>query len=128
MTGTSNDRGRSYSPEDGTRSPEQFRTPAENSTDAAPQRSYSPLFLSQDPSPPPLSSTITEAPNAFAIFVPQVERPWEYVTYEDNTVDEVLKSVGPQGSKFLVRFHDEREFTVSDQLLLKPKLQLPQTK
>lgn len=116
MTGTSDDGQVSYA-QDGIRPTERPRSPAENSPDAAPDHSYSPLFLSQDPTPVP---STTEAPKAFAVLVPPVERPWEYVIYEDNSVDEVLKSVGSQGSKFLVRFHDERKFTVSDQLLLNP--------
>ena len=118
MTGTSEDEQRSHAQDD-------IRSSVERSPGAAPQPSHSPLFLSPDATPAPLPST-TEASKTFAVVVPPVERPWEYVIYQDDAVDEVIKSVGPQGTKFLVRFHDQREFTVSDQLLLNPSSIHPQ--
>ena len=84
-----------------------------DSIDVHRQGSYSPLFLSQDDSPePPIASP--KVSTTFAIHVPPVDRPWEYATYEDDTVDEVLRTIGAKSSKYLVRLIDGRELTVSE--------------
>ena len=72
------------------------------------QRSYSPLFVSDGPTPPPKGNTLT----SYAIIVPPVERPAAYSVYEDNTIGEVLRRAGVR--KFLVRFQDRRKFIVSE--------------
>ena len=72
------------------------------------QNSYSPLFVSDGPTPPPERNTLT----SYAVIVPPVERPAEYSIYEDNTIEEVLKRAGVR--KYLVRFQDRRKFIVSE--------------
>ena len=70
--------------------------------------SYSPLFVSDGPTPPPEPNTLT----SYAVIVPPVGRSAEYSIYEDNTIEEVLKRAGVR--KFLVRFQDRRKFIVSE--------------
>ena len=77
-------------------------------TDPVNQQSYSPLFVSDGPTPPPERNTLT----SYAVIVPPVERPAEYTLYEDNTIGEVLQRAGV--NKFLVRFQDRRRFIVSE--------------
>lgn len=78
---------------------------------SARQPSYSPLFFSQDHTPPYPSPV--NADRQYAVIIPAVERPWEYAIYEDNTSNRVLKVVRAHGSKYLVRFQDDHELIVS---------------
>lgn len=83
--------------------------------DVQSQGSYSPLFLSQDHSPAPPIAT-SEVSTTFAIHVPPVDRPWEYADYEDDTVDEVLRTIGAKSSTYSVRLVDGRKLTVSEHI------------
>ena len=87
-----------------------------DSNDVQPQRSNSPLFLSQSHSHTPPITTTSEVPTTFAVRVPPVERPWEYADYEDYAVDEVLRTIGAKSSKYSVRLVDGRKFIVSESI------------
>ena len=83
-----------------------------NPTQDSPQPAYSPLFLSEYQTPE--SRTPFHIPGPFAVLVPPAERPWEYSTYQDNTIDEILSVQGKHGSKYVVRLRDGRKLTVSE--------------
>lgn len=56
-----------------------------------------------------------------AVVVPPVERPWEYLVYEEPSVSTILGEYDDGGrSRYLVQLDDEREEVVSESLLLCP--------
>ena len=94
-----------------------LRTASKNT---GPQRRASPLFISEGGSRS--SSTRSSTPlhrtqQGIAIIPPKVERPWEYQLYEDDIViAEVLEEIiGQFEVKYIVKFKDGHEATVSDQ-------------
>lgn len=89
------------------------------SQDGATTDPNSPIFvLDGDPSTsqaPELSPQPSSSNDDIAIVVPPVERPWEYQIYQDDTTIATIREemVGQYDFKYLVRFQDGHEGTVS---------------
>ena len=82
------------------------------------RKSSSPLFMSQDDPSHDELLALGEAlrPGAvkkrgIAVVVPPVQRPWEYLVYEEPEVKEIVEAY--DDDEYLVQFEDEREEVVS---------------
>lgn len=82
------------------------------------EQSSSPLFVSQDniSEHPLLARGEALRPEAvkkrdLAVVVPPIQRPWEYLVYEEPEIKEIMEAY--DNGEYLVQFEDEREEVVS---------------